>query len=156
MLENMVNAVPDEWKDRIIVKPHPLMEQMMERSETQLSRYLRSDMSHDEVLRRCRLLITDYSSIAYDAFYRGANAVFWWGEMSECMKHYGGAHLMLNEYNAFGDICYTQGQMEQAVRAGYSMEQNPDYVRKYRRIVEFHDNRNTERIIGKLKEDHIL
>ncbi|MDO5491404.1 MAG: CDP-glycerol glycerophosphotransferase family protein [Bacillota bacterium] len=156
MLENMVNAVPDEWKDRIIVKPHPLMEQMMERSETQLSRYLRPDMSHDEVLRRCRLLITDYSSIAYDAFYRGANAVFWWGEMSECMKHYGGAHLMLNEYNAFGDICYTQGQMEQAVRAGYSMEQNPDYVRKYRRIVEFHDNRNTERIIGKLKEDHIL
>lgn len=156
MLEDMVAAVPEEWRDRIIIKPHPLMEQMMEGGKTPLARYLQPEMSHDEALRHCRLLITDYSSIAYDAFYRGANVVFCWGDKESCMKHYGGAHLMLNEYNAFGDICYTREQTERAVRAGYSMEQNPDYVRKYRRIVEFHDNRNTERIIDKLKQDHIL
>ena len=156
MLERMVDAVPEHLRDRIVIKPHPLMQSQMVQSDTPLSRYLRPQLSHDETLRQCRLLITDYSSIAYDAFYRGANVIFCWEEKETCMKHYGGAHLMLTEYNAFGDVTYTPEQLKQAVARGYEQPQTAEHQRKYRRIVAFDDNRNTERIIECLKKDHIL
>ena len=38
------------------------------------------------------------------------------------------------------------------MKKNYRMEQDPEHVARYRRIVTFHDNRNTERIIEKLKE----
>lgn len=156
MLQRMVSAVPEELRDRIVIKPHPLMQEMMQSRRTGLSEYLRPDLSHDETLRRTALLITDYSSIAYDAFYRGANVIFCWEEREECMRHYGGAHLMLNEYNAFGDVTRSQEQLVQAVQDNYNVSQRQDYLRKYRRIVAFDDNRNTDRIIEMMKRDRIL
>ena len=156
MLMRMVDSVPDEYKDKIVIMPHPLMRQMAEESNTTLNKYFRPDMSHDEVLRHTRMLITDYSSIAYDAFYRGANVVFCWEDMNECMAHYGDAHLMLTEYNAFGDITYNEDQRRKAFEKNYRMEQNPNHVRKYERIVAFRDGKNSERIIEKLKADGVL
>ena len=156
MLERIVEAVPEELKEKIVIKPHPLMQAMMEKEETPLSAYLRSDMSHDDVLKRTRLLITDYSSIAYDAFYRGANVIFCWEDKTECMKHYGGAHLMINEYNIFGDICYDCGGMRPMIEENYASAQKPLYLRRYGNIVAFRDGRNTERIIGMMKKDGII
>ena len=156
MLLRMVDSVPDEYKDKIVIMPHPLMRQMVEESNTSLNSYFRPEMTHDEVLRHTRMLITDYSSIAYDAFYRGANVVFCWEDMNECMAHYGDAHLMLTEYNAFGDITYNEDQRRKAFEKNYRMEQDPKYVRKYERIVAFRDGKNSERIIEKLKADGVL
>ena len=156
MLRRMVDAVPEDIRQKIVIMPHPLMRQMMNDASTGLDDLMRPDLSHDEVLRHTRLLITDYSSIAYDAFYRGANVIFCWEDMEECMEQYGHAHLMLNEDNAFGDVTRTDEQRRQAVEKNYRMEQDPEHVARYRRIVTFHDNRNTERIIEKLKEDGII
>ncbi len=156
MLEKIVSAVPQELRSRIVIKPHPLMQSMMEGADTELSRYLRPDMTHDEVLRRCRLLITDYSSIAYDAFYRGANVIFYWEEMEACMRHYGGAHLMINEYNIFGDVCRSEEELAEVFDRNYSGPQKDLDIRRYRRIVSWHDGRNTERIIECMKKDQII
>lgn len=156
MMERIVSAVPEDLRDKIVIKPHPLMEEMMQRKETGLSIYLRPDLSHNETLERSRLLITDYSSIAYDAFYRGSNVIFYWEEKEECMRHYGRAHLMINEYNIFGDICYDAPALEKVLRRNYTEEQKDLYVRRYRNIVSFDDNRNSQRIIRKLKEDGII
>ena len=156
MLQRMVSAVPEHLRGKIVIKPHPLMQGMMQSRETGLSEYLRPDLSHDETLRKTALLITDYSSIAYDAFYRGANVIFCWEEMEECMKHYGGAHLMLNEYNAFGDVTRSHEQLVRAFEANYGVPQRQDCLRKYRQIVAFDDNRNTDRIIEMMKRDRIL
>lgn len=156
MLLRMVEAVPEEFRSKIVIMPHPLMREMMESAHTGLEGYLRPGMSHDEVLRKTRLLITDYSSIAYDAFYRGANVVFCWEDMDECMKQYGNAHLMLTEDKAFGAVTYTDEERAKAVEKSYVLEQDPDYIKRYRKIVEFHDGRNTDRIIEKLREDMII
>lgn len=156
MLERMVGAIPDHLKDKIIIKPHPLMEEMMQREDTGLARYLAPDLSHNETLAKTRLLITDYSSIAYDAFYRGSNVIFYWEEKEECMRRYGNAHLMINEYNVFGDVCYDPDQLAAVIQRNYDQPQTGLYQRRYGNIVAFRDGHNTDRIIENLKKDGII
>ena len=71
------------------------------------------------------------------------------------MEQYGG-HLMLNEDNAFGTICYSDNQLKEIIRAQYDNNQKDIYIEKYREIVEFNDNKNTERLISFLKRDKII
>jgi CDP-glycerol glycerophosphotransferase (TagB/SpsB family) len=113
--------------------------------------------SYEGVLRDTEVLITDYSSISYDAFYRGAKVVFYWAEKDECMTHYGeGTKLMLNLGNVFGPVAMTGPEITAAVKENYGAPQRQDYLDKYRKIIEFHDGKNTERIIEHLKQDGVL
>ena len=106
----------------------------------------------DELLRDVSLLITDYSSIAFDAFYRGANVIFYWEEMEECMRQYGGdTHLMLSEESAFGPCCYRPDELRGAVESLYGSRQREIYLRRFGRIVEHHDGKNTDRLIAELR-----
>lgn len=157
MLERIVNAVPEDIKEKLIVLPHPLMKSAMEKSQCELSRYMTDNDSYDEVLRTCDLLITDYSSIAYDAFYRGSNVIFYWEEKEECLEHYGeDAKLLLNEDNVFGNVCFNQEQLEAAVKRNYGKQQEEEYVERYGEIVEFDDNHNSNRLIECLVTDKII
>jgi len=149
--------VPDaDWilvMPKVRILPHPLIRD--ELRETELGDRMWVDDSYDRALKEGALLITDYSSIAYDAFYRGANVVFWWKEKDECMRRYGG-HLMLEEETAFGPVCYQTEALNAAVETYYGAEQPEEFVRRYREIVTFHDNRNTERLLGFLERDGLL
>ena len=157
MIERMYKAVPKELKDKVIILPHPLMAERFADGSEGIGEHVKLADSYDEVLRDCSLLITDYSSIAYDAFYRGANIVFCWEEKDECMQHYGeGAHLMLNSNNAFGRICMNEGELKKAIKELYLCEQDNEHIEKYRKIVEFHDGRNSERIIECLHRDGMI
>ena len=108
-------------------------------------------------IRDCALLITDYSSIAYDAYYRGANVIFYWKDKDECMEHYGeGTQLMLNHDNVFGPVCMDSDEISEAVRARYNKPQDSAELDRYRKIVEFHDGKNSERIMQLLIRDGVL
>ena len=156
MIERMYNAVPEELKDKVDILPHPLMAERF-KGETGLGDKVRVGVIYDEILKDCDMLITDYSSIAYDAFYRGANVVFCWDEKDECMEHYGeGSYLMLNEDNVFGPVCMNEKDINKAVKELYGKVQSEENIRKYRHIVEFHDGKNAERIIECLKKDGII
>lgn len=162
MVKLMYDAVPDDMKDRVIILPHPLMAErfkdMSPGSEDEdLSRHLLLADSYDEVLRNCELLITDYSSISYDAFYRGAKVIFYWAEKDECMTHYGeGTKLMLNLDNVFGPVAMTGADIRAALKKNYGAEQEKIYIDRYRKIIEFHDGKNTERIVEHLIADGVL
>lgn len=156
MLERMYDSVPDELKDKVIILPHPLIAEQF-RGEQGLGHHFLMADSYDKVFRDCDLLITDYSSIAYDAFYRGANVVFDWEDLDECMEHYGeGSHLMLNDGNAFGRVCRSRDELKRAVAESYGQPQREEDIERYRKIVEFHDGKNSDRIIEKLKKDGML
>lgn len=156
MTRRIFEAVPDEYKDEVIILPHPLMADRFRNAEGFGNHVLIAD-SYDEVLRTCDLLITDYSSIAYDAFYRGSNVIFCWDEKDECMQHYGeGTYLMLNEDNVFGSVCMTPEEITAAVRDRYNTPQLQGDIDRYRHIVEFSDGRNSERIIEQLRRDQII
>ena len=157
MIETMYNAVPDNLKDKVVVLPHPLITERFSGESEGLGGHILLTDSYDKVLRDCSLLITDYSSIAYDAFYRGANVIFYWKDKDECMTHYGeGTHLMLNEGNVFGPVCWDQEEMTEAIKGSYGKPQRDEDVERYRHLVEFHDGKNSERIMAKLIEDGML
>ena len=111
----------------------------------------------DDTLKQCDVLITDYSSIAYDAFYRGSNIIFCWEEKEECMANYGPeTTLMLTEELAFGDVCYKSEQITDSIQRLYGKSQPDAYQEHYSKIVEHHDNRNSDRIVELLKKDGVL
>lgn len=156
MIGRMYDAVPDELKDRVVILPHPLIAEKFRGEHAFGDHFLMAD-SYDRVFRDCDLLITDYSSIAYDAFYRGANVVFDWTDLDECMEHYGeGTHLMLNDGNVFGRACRSPEELRAAIAGSYGRPQSEEDMKRYAEIVEFRDGRNSERIIEKLIEDGII
>ena len=64
--------------------------------------------------------------------------------------------LMINEYNIFGDVCRSEEELAEVFDRNYSGPQKDLDIRRYRRIVSWHDGRNTERIIECMKKDQII
>lgn len=153
MIYKIFNTIPIEYRDNVIILPHPVFIEFVK--NTELDKYIPKNPIYDEILRETSLLITDYSSIAYDAFYRGCNVIFWWQEKEYCMDKYQG-FLMLNENNTFGDICYREKELKNAIIKNYKKDQFEKYQRRYRNIVEFHDSNNTVRLIEELKNLGII
>lgn len=156
-LERIASCVPDDLHDKLTILAHPLFQQFVGDEDNPLKRFIPSGQTYDDILVNAKVLITDYSSISYDAFYRGANVVFFWPEKDECLKRYGpSTTLMLDEESAFGDVCYTDEELTASVLANYQHPQTDDHVRRYRRIVEFHDGNNTGRLMGLLESDGVI
>lgn len=157
MITRIFQAIPEEYQDKVIILPHPLFFDAVKEAEFDLKKYFNSNTKYDEILRNTKVLITDYSSIAYDAFYRGANVIFYWEEKEECLKNYGkSAKLMLNETNVFGDVCYKKEDLEKVIEKNYVDGQTPQHRDNYQQIVEFNDGKNTERLIDMLIKDEII
>ena len=140
MLIQMYDAVPVHLKDRVWILPHPLVRESLE--PTDLGSRLWAGESYEAALRRGALLVTDYSSIAYDAFYRGANVVFWWKDK--------------DERAAFGPVCYDAAALSDAIASSYGQPQDPEHTRRYEEIVEFRDGCNTQRLIEMMERDQLV
>lgn len=149
-IKNILNNIPDNLKDKVEILPHPLIKEKL--SNTNMSKYIPNVISYDKALEDASVLITDYSSIAYSAFYRGSNVIFCWEEKEECMKHYN-AHLMLNDDNCFGDISYDYKDIKKLVLKNYNSKQENKYIKNYNKIVEFHDGNNTTRLYEYLEKN---
>lgn len=157
MLERIYRAIPSKYQSQVIILPHPLVYQAAQNCDFDLKSKMLFDVKYDDILKYTKLLITDYSSIAYDAFYRGSNVIFYWEELAECLEAYGPTtKLMLNKENCFGDICYDSKQLEEAIAENYLHPQKRLYLDRYNQLVEFHDGKNTERLINRLKEERII
>jgi len=151
MIKNIIKNIPKEYRDKVYVLPHPLLLDKFKNTDITIPNIL----SYDKILEDTALLITDYSSIAYSAFYRGANVIFCWEELEECMEKFE-SHLMLNDKNAFGDISYNYSDLSDLIKKNYLKPQSVKYKNRYKKIVEFHDNKNTDRLIDCLKKDGII
>ena len=162
MVRLMYESVPKELRDKVIILPHPLMAERFadipaDSEDSEFSSKILITDRYEPVLRQCEVLVTDYSSISYDAYYRGAKVVFYWAEKDECMTHYGeGTKLMLNLDNVFGPVAMTGEEITSAIRETYGKEQDQTYLDRYRKIIEFHDGKNTERIIEHLIKDGVI
>ncbi len=158
MLSEIVECIPEKLRDRLIVLPHPLIEeQVLNDSDDSVWKYYVPGRKYDEILRDAKLFISDYSSITYDAFYRGSNIVFYWKEKDQCMKEYGeNARLMLTEDLAFGHVCYERDGLRESIQEAYNSEQKPEHLENFASIVEHRDGRNAERFIQMAEKDGIL
>ncbi len=157
MIQRIVKTIPKKLKDKVIILPHPLMLKEIKNNKEYQNYIPEGEFTYDELLKDCKLLITDYSSIAYDAYYRGSNVIFYWEEKEECMEQYGAnTILMLNEKNVFADVCYNTKELAKVIEDNYNNPQTKNNQKKYRKIVEFSDNKNTERLIEMLINDGVI
>lgn len=157
MIMKIYDSVPEELKDKVIILPHPLIINELRNLPKAVTDKIVMDAKYDDILKQARILITDYSSIAYDAFYRGTRVIFYWEEKDECIAHYGPTtKLMLNEENVYGDYFYSTDGLTESIRYNYDNEQSDAYKQKYSKIVAYHDGKNTERLIKFLKRDNII
>lgn len=151
--KNVIESVPDELEDKITYIPHPLINKVM--GKTDLEKYMPDEVNYDELLKDTCLLITDYSSISYDAFYRGANVIFCWVDREMCEENTG-LDVVLNEENAFGDIAYDYQTLGELISKNYNAPHSEENLNKFREIVEFHDGKNTERFIEYIYNTNIF
>lgn len=149
-LESIVACVEDKSKLQIIF--HPKVK--CNKSALSLSKYFVND-TIDVALSETKLLISDYSSVVFDSFNRGSNVIFWWVEKKKSLTHYNGT-LLLTKDNVFGDIANSNTQLPQLIENNYNCLQQAKYVEKFKKIVEFSDNNNTNRIIEKLQNEGII
>ncbi len=148
---SILNEIPEELKDKVILTPHPLIKDCF--NETPIGKYIPEQWIYDELLRETQLLITDYSSIAYDAFYRGCNVLFCWEDKEMCLKKLG-CGLMLDEETAFSDISRDFSDLKALIQKNYlAQEHTEEQLEKFRFIVEFHDNQNTKRCYDQIIKD---
>ena len=157
LLMKIYNNVPEELKEKVIILPHPLVANELSDADEEVKAKVLTGARYDDILKETRVLITDYSSIAYDAFYRGSSVIFYWEEKDYCMRQYGpSTKLMLNDENVYGDFFYSEEGLKESIRVNYNNPQKEEYREKYSRIVEFSDGKNTERLIELLKKDSII
>ncbi len=157
MIMKIYNSVPERLKDKVIILPHPLIVNELKNLPKHITDTIITDAKYDDILKQARILITDYSSIAYDAFYRGTRVIFYWEEKDFCMEQYGPTtKLMLNENNVYGDYFYNTDGLTESIEYNYENEQSEEYKKKYSHIVAYHDGKNTERLIDYLKKDKII
>jgi len=157
MLESIVKNIPEEYKEHLLVLPHPLVEGQMRTTDNALQPYIPEVVKYDDILKDTKILITDYSSISYDAFYRGCNVIFCWQEKDACLVEYGeNAKLMLTSDLAFGDINLDYNKLSDVVTYNYTHPQQEHHLENYSKLVNFHDGHNTDRLIKLLEEEKMV
>lgn len=157
LIKKIVDNIPKKYHKDIIILPHPLFINFVKNNDSFLNKFIPNNFVYDDILKDTKLLITDYSSISYDAFYRGSNVIFCWKEKEACLLNYGvDAKLMLNEKNVFGDVFYDEKDVKNLVEKNYNSSQSKKYMERYKKIVEFNDGNNTDRLINMLIEDKII
>lgn len=157
MIMRIFDSVPEHLKEKVIILPHPLIVNELKKLPDTVTEKIVLDARYDDILKETAVLITDYSSIAYDAFYRGARVIFFWEEKDYCMLQYGpSTKLMLNEENVYGDYFYSTDGLAQAIERNFNNSQTAEQLKRYSQLVNFHDGKNTKRLIDFLKEDGII
>ena len=155
-LYNMLKEKIDTKNIRII--PHPKAKAML--MQTDLKDLL-WDGKISEVLEETKLLITDYSSICYNAFYQGAGVIFYQPDLEKYEEENG--KLIPNDDEYIGYRVLNNNDLEKVLdkiienkKIKLSEARTKEQEKIYETINEFHDGKNTERVLKKLKEEKII
>jgi CDP-glycerol glycerophosphotransferase (TagB/SpsB family) len=102
-----------------------------------------------DVMRRCDLFLTDYSSVHFDLAYLGTPLVYTHFDREEFSAGHAEPSWFDHERDGFGpvthDIESTIDAIEHYVRAGNVRE--PEYDERARRLFTFHDRDNSRRTV---------
>ncbi len=106
-----------------------------------------------ELLSTCGLLVTDYSSVAFDVLIQNKPVIFCPFDYSEMKKLRKGADFINYEKDLPGPVCYDQESTVQEiikhVVKGYSI--NSIYQRRRKKFFDHLDNRNCDRLYEEIK-----
>lgn len=110
------------------------------------------EIAVNEMLMRCRMLITDYSSVCWDILYQDKPTLFYQFDLDKYNEAHGSYIDMKTEL--FGDRAETQEQLmellEEAVQNNFRMK--PQYEAKRNEYLNFKDNQHSRHICEEIKK----
>ena len=141
-------------KSKICIIPHPKIFDLLMNTDLKDSVW-QGPIS--EILKKSKLLITDYSSVAYNSFYQGAGIIFYQPDLKLYERENG--KLIPNNDEYIGKRAFNIDQLEDIIKeAVIDGKINLDTVRTeefeeiYKTINEFSDGKNMERIYNELTD----
>lgn len=144
--------------EQIRIVPHPKVLSLL--SSTDMRPQIWNGTIAD-VLYETKLLITDYSSVCYNAFYQGAAILFYQPDLEAYEKEVG--KLIPNDEEYIGHRAFDLDKVKELLDAGIkngkislSFFRRERDVEMYKTINEFSDGKNNDRILNFLKEKGIL
>lgn len=144
---------------RIQIVPHPKVAGQLCRTSIGESVW---DKPVADALENTKLLITDYSSTCYNAFYQGAAVIFYQPDLMLYEKEVGKLIPEENEY--IGYRVFTDKDLDELIqscirkngRIDLKKLRNKEFVNRYQQINKYNDGKNVERIVDVLVDKGII
>lgn len=145
-------------KEKIIIISHPKAEELMQNTDFKNNIW---NKPISKALEKTKLLITDYSSICYNAFYQGAGVVFYQPDLELYEEENGPLIPKDDEY--IGKRTFNINELENLIknniinrRISLDNFRTKEFEKQYERINEFNDGKNIERIYKELLKLKII
>ena len=145
-------------KEKIVIIPHPKVFELLSNTDIK-ERFWQGKIS--EILKKTKMLITDYSSVCYNSFYQGAGVIFYQPDLQQYEAYNGPLVPADNEY--IGKRAFNMQELENIIKLTITNKhinlnqlRNKQFEKNYSTINEFSDGKNIERIYNKLKELEII
>ncbi len=141
--------------DKLSISCHPKFAECIIKAAPKYESIVEKDIN--KAIENSKIFITDYSSASYDAHYRGSYIIYYWAERDYLIENYQ-AIPPINEENCDGVPVFSTEelveQVQKAIEKNYIMDDL--YEERYKKINEFHDNRNGERLVNELVKLEII
>lgn len=141
--------------DKLLLSCHPKFAECIISAAPEYESIVEKDVN--KALENSKVFITDYSSASYDAHYRGAYVIYYWKERDYLIENYQ-AIPPVNEDNCDGvpifDIDALVNEVKHAIESNYEMDAM--YHERYKKINEFDDNCNGDRLVDELINLNII
>ena len=147
---NMLTKYID--KNKILIIGHPKANELLNNTDLKDALY-QGQIS--KALEMTKLLITDYSSVCYNAFYQGAGVVFYQEDIEKYEAENG--KLIPNDDEYIGKRAFNINELESIImeiiennKIKLSEVRRKEFENNYKTINEFTDGKNIDRIYEKL------
>ena len=155
-LYNIVKGyIPEE---KILVVAHPRIHYLLEKTDMR-DRMWNKPIS--QVLKITKLLVTDYSSVAYNSFYQGAGVVFYQQDIKEYEEICG--KLIPSEEEYIGYRAFDLKEFDQIIKKiiidgkiNLQAARTQQHQKNYKGINAYSDGKNVERIFEELKKRKLI
>lgn len=138
--------------DKIYIIPHPKVFNLLMNTDMKDSVW-QGPIS--DILKKAKLLITDYSSIAYNSFYQGTGVIFYQPDLRLYERENG--KLIPNDDEYIGERVFTIDDLETVIkktikdgRIDLDKVRTKEFKENYETINEFSDGKNMKRLYDKL------
>lgn len=153
---NMLSKYIDS--DKIYIIPHPKVFNLLMNTDMKDSVW---QDSIADILKKSKLLITDYSSVAYNSFYQGTGVIFYQPDLLLYERENG--KLIPNDDEYIGERVFTIDDLEDVIKKtikdgkiDLGQVRTKEFKEIYETINEFSDGKNMERLYNKLVELKII
>ena len=153
---NMLSKYIDS--DKIYIIPHPKVFNLLMNTDMKDSVW---QDSIADILKKSKLLITDYSSVAYNSFYQGTGVIFYQPDLLLYERENG--KLIPNDDEYIGERVFTIDDLEDVIKKtikdgkiDLAQVRTKEFKENYETINEFSDGKNMERLYDKLVELNII